>query len=75
MVYDLAKAYEASDNKENFRPECKTHKKHSGAIRTPKFVADVVEIVNENSSKKKQRKSPRKWAPVGEQSGVLSRRT
>ena len=51
MVYDLAKAYEASDDKENFRPERKTHKKRSGAIRTPKFVADVVEIVKENPSK------------------------
>ena len=50
IVYDLAKAYEASDDKENFRPECKTHK-HSGAIRTPKFVVNVVKIVKENPSK------------------------
>ena len=48
MVYDLAKAYEASDDKENFRPE---RKKRSDAIRTPEFVADVVEIVKENPSK------------------------
>ena len=51
MVYDLAKAYEASDEKENFRPERKTYKKRSGAIRTPEFVADIVEIVKENPSK------------------------
>ena len=42
--------YEASDDKENFRPECKTHMKRSGAIRTPEFVTDV-EIVKENPSK------------------------
>ena len=30
MVYGLAKAYEASDNKENFMPERKTHKKRPG---------------------------------------------
>ena len=47
----LRRQYEASDNKENFRPECKTPKKRSGAIRTPEFVADVVEIVKENPSK------------------------
>ena len=51
MVFDLAKAYEASDDKENFRPEHKTHKKRSGAIRTPEFVADVVGIVKENPRK------------------------
>ena len=51
MVYDLAKAYEASDNKENLRPERKTHKKCSDAIRTPEFVANVVKIVVENFSK------------------------
>ena len=51
MVYNLAKAYEASGDRENFRPERKTHKKRSGTIRTPEFVADVVEIVKENPSK------------------------
>ena len=44
MVYDLAEAYEASDDKENFRPKRKTHKERSGAIWTPEFAADV-EIV------------------------------
>ena len=53
MVYDLPKAYEASDDKENFRSEYKTHKKCSGAIRTPEFVADVVKIVKENPSIRK----------------------
>ena len=53
MVYDLAKVYEASNDKENFRPDRKTHKKRSGAIRTSEFVADIVEIVKENSSKSK----------------------
>ena len=51
MAYDYAKAYEASDDKENFRPKCKTHKKRYGAIRTPEFVANVIEIVKENPSK------------------------
>ena len=51
MVYNLAKACEASDDKENFSLECKTHMKHSGAIRTSEFVADIVEIVKENPSK------------------------
>ena len=75
MVYDLAKAYEASDDKENFRPERKIHKKRSGAIRTPEFVVDVIEIVKENPSKSIRKIAPRKWAPAGEQLGVLSRRT
>ena len=50
MVYDLAKTYEASDDKENIRPECNAHK-CSDAIRTPEFVAKVVKIVKENPSK------------------------
>ena len=50
MVYNLAKTYEASDNKGNFRQEYKTHNKYSGAIRTPRFVVDV-EIIKENPSK------------------------
>ena len=51
MVYDLAKTYEASDNKVDFWPEYKVYKKYSGAIRTPEFVADVVKIIKENPSK------------------------
>ncbi|CAE1325613.1 unnamed protein product [Acanthosepion pharaonis] len=54
MFYDFAKAYGASDDKDNLRPECKTHKKQSGATRTPEFVADVV--------KENPRKSMRKIA-------------
>ena len=51
MVYNLAKTYEASDDKENFRPECKTLKKCSGTIRIPEFVADVVEISRRTPAK------------------------
>ena len=43
MVYVLAKACQESDNKTNFTPERKIHKKRSDAIRTPEFV-DVVDV-------------------------------
>lgn len=42
MVCDSANAYVASDVRDDFSPERKTHKKRSGAIRTPDFVADAI---------------------------------
>lgn len=51
MVYDLAKAYGALDDKDNFRPEPKTHKKLSGARMTPEFVTDLTKVVKEIPSK------------------------
>ena len=51
MVYDLAKAYAASDEKDNFTPHHKAHKKRSDVIRTSDFVEDVAEVVKEDPSK------------------------
>ena len=52
MVYDLVKAYEASDDK---KISGQTHKKRSGAIRTPEFfVADIVDIQGEPQQKHKE---------------------
>lgn len=48
MVYDFVKVYGASDGKDDFRLECKIHKKRSGTTRTPKF---IVKVVKENPSK------------------------
>lgn len=49
MVYGLAKAYGASNEKDNFRPERKTHKKRSGVTE---FVAEVAEVVKKNPIKR-----------------------
>lgn len=49
MVYDLAKAYIASDDKE---PEHKTHMKHPGTTRMPEFVTNISEVVKKNPSKR-----------------------
>lgn len=68
MVYNLAKVYVYSDDKNNLKPERKTHKEQSGATSTLKIITSVAEVIKENLSKNYQ-KSPRKWALVGEQSG------
>lgn len=53
--------------------QARTHKKSSGTIRTSEFVADVAELSRRTPSKSRG-KTPRKWVPAGEQSGVFSRR-
>lgn len=63
MFYNLAKAFRTSNDKGNFSPERKTHKKPYGATKTTYFDAEITEVV---------KKSMRKWAPLSEQSGVLS---
>ena len=51
MVYDLAKAYQESDDKANFTPERTVHKKRSDAVRTPEFVDVVDEAIQEDPTK------------------------
>ena len=51
MVYDLAKAYDSSKEKDFFTPERKCHKKRTDTIKTPEFVQGVAEVVKEDPTK------------------------
>ena len=45
VVYDLKKAWEAADSKEDFTAQRKNHRKRSDSLRTGEFVSDVAEKV------------------------------
>lgn len=55
IIYDIANVYGALDNKDNFSPECKTHKKRSITTRTPVFVAEHCECCQHKHDKNGQR--------------------
>lgn len=52
MVYNLAKKYGASDDKDTFEPERKIHKKRSRAAMMSEFVADNVDVVKKRTQQK-----------------------
>ena len=51
LVYRMKKQFEACDDPETFTGERKTHKRHSDAIRSPKFVTKVKQRIQDDPSK------------------------
>ena len=51
LVYRIKKQFEACDDPETFTGERKNHKRHSDAIRSPKFVTKVKQRIQDDPSK------------------------